>query len=227
MHCQTTMLNLQKQSTNCSHSHSTYCKKKGPCRFHFPKPPSTTTIISREPDDDELHNQRKETAKNVLKPVQEIMNAKDFCCDITLNELCEKAGVSVNEYTSALAVSNKGAYVVLKRKPNEQNVNAYNPTITKSWTANTDIQMILDPWACVAYIASYLTKDETGMGELLKQACKEYQDKDVKSMLRHVGSTFLNRRELSAQEATYRILSIPLKKLSRKVVFVNTDTEAE
>jgi len=48
------------------------------------------------------------------------MNAKDFCCDITLNELCEKAGVSVNEYTSALAVSNKGAHVVLKRKPNEQ-----------------------------------------------------------------------------------------------------------
>ena len=50
------------------------------------------------------------------------------------------------------------------------------------------------------YVAAYMTKDEKGMGELLKQACKENQD--------DVGSVFLNNRELSAQEATYRILSM-------------------
>jgi len=34
---------------------------------------------------------------------------------------------------------------------------------------------------------------------------------------------FLNHREVSAQEGVYRILSLPLKQLSRKVVFINTD----
>ena len=64
-----------------------------------------------------------------------------------------------------------------------------------------------------------LTKDETGMGELLKQACREYQDKDMPIMLRHIGATFLNRRELSAQEAAYRILSIPLNQLPQSIQF--------
>ena len=35
-----------------------------------------------------------------------------------------------------------------------------------------------------------------------------------------LGSVFLNHREVSAQEAVYRILSLPLKQLSRKM-FVN------
>ena len=35
----------------------------------------------------------------------------------------------------------------------------------------------------------------------------------------------MNHRELSAQEAVYRMLSLPLKTLSRTVVFVSTDTK--
>ena len=77
------------------------------------------------------------------------------------------------------------------------------------------------------YVAAYMTKSENAMGELLKQTCREYKDDDIKTMLRRLGSVFLNHRELSAQEAAYRILSIPMKKLSRKVLFVNTDSQAE
>lgn len=60
---------------------------------------------------------------------------------------------------------------------------------------------------------------------MLKQTCKEYQDKDISTMLRHLGSTFMNHRELSAQEAAYRILSIPYKHLSRQVVWVCTNAK--
>ena len=102
-------------------------------------------------------------------------------------------------------------------------VNTYNPTILKAWQANIDLQFVLDAYACVMYVASYMTKDEKGMGELLKQACKEHKDLDMKNMLRRVGSVFLNHRELSAQEAAYRILSMPLRKVSRTVTFINTD----
>ena len=60
------------------------------------------------------------------------------------------------------------------------------------------------------------------MGQLLKQVSKECGSKDIRTQLRHLGSVFLDHREVSAQEAVYRILSLPLKQLSRKVIFVNT-----
>ena len=57
------------------------------------------------------------------------------------------------------------------------------------------------------------------MGELLKQVSKECGSEDIRTQLRRLGSVFLNHREVSAQEAVYRILSLPLKQLSRKVMY--------
>ena len=45
--------------------------------------------------------------------------------------------------------------------------------------------------------------------------------------MRKVGSAFLTHREVSAQEAVYRILSLPMKHLSRSVVFVDTTPKHE
>ena len=64
------------------------------------------------------------------------------------------------------------------------------------------------------------------MGELIKQVSKEC-DEQIRTQLRRLGSVFLNHREVSAQEAVYRILSLPLKQLSRKVVFINTATKED
>ena len=61
------------------------------------------------------------------------------------------------------------------------------------------------------------------MGELLKQVSKESDALDTRLQLNRVSSVFLNHHEVSAQEEVYRILSLPLKQPSRKVVFVNTD----
>lgn len=90
-----------------------------------------------------------------------------------------------------------------------------------------DLQYILDPYACVMYIASYMLKSEKSMGELLKQVPKECDGEQIRTQLRRLGSVFLNHREVSAQEAVYRILSLPLKQLSRKVVFINTASKEE
>ena len=60
------------------------------------------------------------------------------------------------------------------------------------------------------------------MRELLKQVSKECGSEQIKTQLRCLGSVFLNHCEISAQEAVYRILSLPLKQMTRKVVFVNT-----
>jgi hypothetical protein len=77
------------------------------------------------------------------------------------------------------------------------------------------------------YVAAYMTKSEQGMGELLKQISKECRDHDIRSKLRRLGSAFLNNREVSAQEAVYRILSMPMQRKSRTVLFVNTDPKSE
>ena len=60
-----------------------------------------------------------------------------------------------------------------------------------------------------------------GMGELLKLVCKEVCEQEVKDQLRVIGHLFLSSCEVSAQEATIRILAMPLIQKSRKVAFVN------
>ena len=61
------------------------------------------------------------------------------------------------------------------------------------------------------------------MGELLKRVAAECRTDELKSQLRKVGLAFLTHREVSAQEVVYRILSLPMKQLSRSVVFVDTN----
>ena len=74
-----------------------------------------------------------------------------------------------------------------------------------------DLQyIILDPYACVMYIAAYMLKNEWSMGELLKQVSKESGSEDIRTQLRRLGSVFLNYRKVSAQEAVDKILSLPL-----------------
>ena len=46
---------------------------------------------------------------------------------------------------------------------------------------------------------------------------------DLKAQMKKIGSAFLTHREVSAQEAVYRLLSLPMKQLSRSVVFVDTN----
>jgi hypothetical protein len=87
-----------------------------------------------------------------------------------------------------------------------------------------DIQFVIDAYACVMYIASYMMKNEKGMSELLKQVGNESRSEDITEQLRRLGSAFLHNREVSAQETAYRLLSIPMTQLSRSVIFLNTNT---
>ena len=205
------------------HKHSSYCKRNKSCRFNFPKPPSSKTLIakSNEDDDDDL------VAQNiaVLSKVQKL--TAEGNTDMNLDDLLDKAEVSETEYTQALEVSSKGNVVVLRREPNECSINNYNPSVMLTWQANMDIQFVLNAYACVMYVASYIMKTERSMGELLKRVAAEARTDELKTQLRKVGSAFLTHRELSAQEAVYRLLSIPMKQLSRSVVFVDTNPKNE
>ena len=161
-----------------------------------------------------------------LAAVWKILDDKDTPEDISMEELFLKAGVSsdIILYLCGLKICSTGNSVVMQRKPSESWINTYNPDVIRIWKANMDLQypMILDPYACVMYIAAYMLESERSMGELLKQVSKECGGEQIRTQLRRLGSVFLNHREVSAQEAVYRILSLPLKQMSRKVIFINT-----
>lgn len=75
--------------------------------------------------------------------------------------------------------------------------------------------------ACAVYIANYISKSQRGMSDLLCQACVEArkQNSTIKQRVRDIGSKFLNNVEISAQEAVYIILQLPMRKASCQIVF--------
>ena len=92
-----------------------------------------------------------------------------------------------------------------------------------AWQANMDLQFVLNEYACVMYVASYIMKTDWAMGEILKHVASEVRTQEVKAQIRKVGSAFLSHREVSVQETMYGVLSLPMKQLSRAVVLVDTN----
>ena len=85
-----------------------------------------------------------------------------------------------------------------------------------------DIQYVLD--ARVVYILSYITKGQRGMSKLLEIATEEVKSGNtgVRDKVRHIGNKFINAVEVSAQEAVYLVLQMPLRRSSHQVQFINT-----
>lgn len=139
------MLLLQK------HKHSSYCKRNKTCRFSFPKPPSPKTLITKvDLEHDVDHN------LSVLTKVQKLI--ADGNTELSLSELLDKAEITEQGYLDALEVSINGNVVVLKREPGECCINNYNPSVMLAWQANMDIQFVLNAYAFVMYVASYIMK---------------------------------------------------------------------
>lgn len=139
--------------------------------------------------------------------------------------LLQKAGVAFCDFVNAMNILAKKETVILEREPDECWVNAYNPELLRAWNANMDIQYITDPFSCVMYIVSYITKSERELGQLIKHAQKEAREEnlDAISELRTLGNKYLTHREVSIMEAVYRGIGLQLKRSSRVVVFVPTD----
>ena len=202
------------------HRHSQSCRRKTGCRFKYPKPPSASTLISCEPEDN--CQQQVDFAVKILTTVKQVLQNKDLPADVTLNEVLVTAHVTLEDYTKALSISKCGQFIILKRQPSEQNVNCYSQAVLRVWQTNMDIQYVTNAYACVMYFASYVLKAEKGMGELLKLAAKEVHQGNTRQQLNKLGSVFLTNREVSAQEAVYRVLSMPLRRCSRSTIFLNT-----
>jgi len=85
-----------------------------------------------------------------------------------------------------------------------------------------DIQYIIDAYACVVYIVSYISKAEREMSQLLEHAKIEAKEGnvDAQKAMKTIGSVYLHNRDVNAQEVVYRVCGMRLKESSRKVQFI-------
>lgn len=141
-----------------------------------------------------------------------------------LSQTLEKLKLSEQQYILAIRSSLKAPTIFLKRTPDELRINNYNAACLSAWRANMDIQFVLDVYACAVYIVSYISKAQKGMSDLLRTAYEEarMRNSNVKQQVRDIGNKFLNNVEISAQEAVYILLQLPMRKSSCQVVFINT-----
>ncbi|XP_062606870.1 uncharacterized protein LOC134268630 [Saccostrea cucullata] len=217
------VLGVQQHSKN----HSKSCRKKGTdCRFHFPRPPSERTFVTKQCEEDVEDSENKSgmcksQAKDILLHVwNEVLDDVNGCK--TTQEIFSDMKLTQDVYELAHRVLSANTSTILKRNPVEMWTNQYNACLLKCWDANMDIQYILDPFSCIVYIISYISKSEREMGMLLKQTQVESAEGNLsaRQTIRNIGSAYLNHREVSAQEAVYRVCNLKMKECSRKVVFV-------
>ena len=82
---------------------------------------------------------------------------------------------------------------------------------------------------CIRCMCFMHSKSQKGMSEPFRQACTEAREGNcnLKHQVRDIGSKFLNNVEISAQEAVYITLQLPMRKGSRKIIFINTSPPNE
>ena len=85
-----------------------------------------------------------------------------------------------NAYEEALSISKAGYKIIHKRDINEIFVNNYNPEMILAWNANMDLQVVIEPYAVVSYVASYMNKDETQTTPFLREALHANAGKETK-----------------------------------------------
>ena len=99
------MENLQK------HIHSDYYHRKKSCHFGFPNPPTTKTLISRPPIDD--NDEMIENAKPMLQTVQNTLTTVDID-NISTQHFLQDINLDVETYIDALEISKRGLNVFLQ-----------------------------------------------------------------------------------------------------------------
>lgn len=88
--------------------------------------------------------------------------------------------------------------------------------------ANHDLQICIDLYAVAQYVCGYLTKNESGISKLLKAIDEESKNLSQMEKLNALASILDKHREVSIQEAIYRLLGLSMTKSSVKVKYLST-----
>jgi hypothetical protein len=120
-------------------------------------------------------------------------------------------------------VNNGGRFVDLKRTEEEAMINNYHPVLLHILKCNMDVQPVTGEMAIAFYIAKYMSKAEPAEIRAQIQSSIETVLKsslNARQKMNKIAMTLMKNREISAQEAAFRLCHLYLRKSSRVCVFV-------
>ena len=213
-----------------THGHTNSCRKyNGSCRYGYPKLPSPKTLLAKPLEqtgskmNEEEISKKKKRATQVLSAAKSLLEDPDFDETMKLEDFYQIIGTDENEYVELLGISERGKVLILKRGLKERNINNYNEEMILAWNANMDIQLVVDPYAVISYIANYMNKDENSTTPFLRQALFENAGKETKEKLKALKEAYLTHRQVGASEAVYKVIpSMKLKDSNISCFFVNS-----
>ena len=88
--------------------------------------------------------------------------------------------------------------------------------------SNHDLQICLDPYAAGQYMTKYITKNEAGSSRFLQAVIEETINLKQMDRLKALSKVLDKHREISVQEAVYRLMGLPMSKSSIKVKYLST-----
>ena len=165
------------------HKHKLNCKENDHlgnevCKYDFPKPMLTETLILEPFKLQEFSKEEKkdayETYLQIRKKLAKInVNYKKYNKLIEFDVFLKELNISYAQYKIALRSSIKKSTVFLKRTCRELMLNQYNRDLFIRHRANMDIQFITDPYGAAVYVSAYMLKSNAVMSNLLKKAREE------------------------------------------------------
>ncbi|CAF1065793.1 unnamed protein product [Brachionus calyciflorus] len=148
--------------------------------YGFPWPILNETIILEPLEIDKIDENEKMRIKtnyfNIRQHLEEAYQVelyKSSRVETTLDMILSRVGISFDQYIYFLRWSISLAAVFLKRSCKDIMMNPYNKKIFVRHRANMDIQYVIDPYGCAAYISSYMLKSNATISRLLKNDVDE------------------------------------------------------
>lgn len=185
----------------------------------------THILTPYEGNDSDQYKQLFTSIKQKMNDVdQRQMKNPTTTQDMTHEDFLAYLECSQEDYIRAIQSSLSCPKIFMKRKVSELRMNPYIKELVRPCNANHDLQFVLDAYACAMYIVNYVSKSQKGMSCLMYNACKEEKkgNYNLREKVRHIGNMFLNTAEMSAQEAVYLALQLPLIRKSRDVIHLAT-----
>jgi Helitron helicase-like domain at N-terminus len=215
---------MKYQRHKCTHTCKKTLRGKVTCRFGFPFPPMERTMILMPlPDDYEISQEMVNQNRELSVKMKEILIEQD-CSLATMDEFLNKMGITMDRYILFIRSQLKSNKIFVKRLPKDSRVNQYNKKIIMLMRSNMDFQYVLDAYACVQYIVDYINKSQRGLSKLVRDCVEDFRrgNHSLREKLKAVANVMYNGSEISAQEAAWCRLRLPMSSCSTIVEFINT-----
>ncbi|KAI5693521.1 hypothetical protein M8J75_000652 [Diaphorina citri] len=210
------------------HRHSRSCHRmvRGVrhCRFGVPFPPMRRTVILLPLDETVSEEEKRAYSARYRALQQRMLELHRTREEMNFDDFLAAVPISEEEYMLVIGSQVRRAKVFLRRDLKEIKLNAYNKLALILNEANMDIQFMVDPYGAAVYVVDYVNKAERGISKLIKETADQVRlgNAPVVEQMRSICNVFINKSEVSAQEACMHILGLSMAEASVAEVYINT-----